>query len=84
MPGAKAFDCIKEQNEMRHRHLNHKGFTAAAIDDIIARGSRLDWAELGRALKADDRVRGKVRRVVQAKIADPYAQRYHFWKHYAG
>ena len=69
---------------MQHRHLNHERLTPAAIDDIIARGKRQDWAELGRALKADPRIREMVRRVVAAKIADPYAQRYHFWKHYAG
>jgi len=69
---------------MQHRHLNHERLTPAAIDDIIARGGRQDWAELGRALKSDAAIRDMVRRVVQPKIADPYAQRYHFWKLYAG
>ena len=57
--------------------------TLAAIDDIIARGKRQDWAALRTALLTDPAVQDKVLRVCQAHIADPYAQRYHFWKHYA-
>ncbi|MEI2691809.1 MAG: hypothetical protein V9H69_19750 [Anaerolineae bacterium] len=30
---------------MQHRHLTHEQYTLAAIDDIIARGKRRDWAE---------------------------------------
>jgi len=66
-----------------HRHLEHQQFTLAAIDDVIARGKRKDWAELRRAALNDRAVMEKVLRVCQAHIADPYAQRYHFWKHYA-
>jgi hypothetical protein len=68
---------------MLHRHLTHQQFTLAAIDDVIARGKRRDWAELRRAALQDQAVLEKVLRVCQAHIADPYAQRYHFWKHYA-
>ncbi len=68
---------------MEHRHLNHHNLTLAAIDDIIGRGQRKDWAALRTALLADDTVREKVLRVCQAHIHDPYAQRYHFWNHYA-
>ena len=68
---------------MKHRHLTHEQFTLAAIDDVIARGRRPDWAALRRALLADVAVRDKVLRVCAARVADPYAQRYHFWKHYA-
>jgi hypothetical protein len=68
---------------MKHRHLAHPDYTLAAIDDIIARGKRQDWAALRIALLSDPAVRAKVLRVCQAQIADPYAQRYHFWKHYA-
>jgi hypothetical protein len=67
---------------MYHRHLNHQDFTLAAIDDIVARGGRQDWADLRRALIADPNLRDKVRRVCLARVADPYAQRYHFWLHY--
>lgn len=68
---------------MLHRHLTHQQLTLAAIDDVIARGQRQDWAELRRAALADRTVLEKILRVCQAHVADPYAQRYHFWKHYA-
>jgi len=68
---------------MVHRHLNHQRLTMAAIDDIIGRGKRRDWAELRRAALADRGVMEKTLRVSLAHTADPYAQRYHFWKHYA-
>ena len=68
---------------MRHRHLNHDGLSLAAIDDIIARGRRPDWLELRKALLADSVVREKVVQICAAHVTDPYAQRYHFWKHYA-
>ncbi|MBI2397026.1 MAG: hypothetical protein HYV17_04460 [Xanthomonadales bacterium] len=67
---------------MIHRHLNHQDFTLAAIDDLIARGRRSDWAELYRALLADPAVAAKVLQVCAPKIVDPYAQRYHFWNGY--
>ncbi len=68
---------------MRHRHLNHERLTLAAIDDIIARGRWNDWTELRRAVLTDPTALEKVRRICRAHIADPYAQRYHFWMHYA-
>lgn len=68
---------------MLHRHLTHQLFTLAAIDDVIARGKRRDWAELRRVALADRSVLEKVLRVCEAHVADPYAQRYHFWKQYA-
>ncbi|MCP4164861.1 MAG: hypothetical protein GY759_03075 [Chloroflexi bacterium] len=68
---------------MLHRHLTHQQFTLAAIDDVIARGKRRDWVELRQAALDDQDVMRKVLRVCLAYIADPYAQRYHFWKQYA-
>lgn len=68
---------------MLHRHLNHQRFTLAAIDDVIARGKRRDWAELRLAALADPSVLKKILRVCSAHVANPYEQRYHFWKHYA-
>ena len=68
---------------MRHRHLNHQELTLAAIDDVIDRGGRDDWADLRRAVLQDDVVLQKVLRVSAAHAGDPYAQRYHFWKLYA-
>ncbi len=68
---------------MKHRHLTHERFTPAAIDAVMARGKRLDWADLRRAMMADPKVRLKVLRLCAVRVSDPYAQRYHFWKHYA-
>ncbi len=68
---------------MLHRHLNHQNLTLAAIDDVIGRGRRHDWAQLRQAALADRGILEKVLRICQARVADPYAQRYHFWKHYA-
>jgi hypothetical protein len=67
---------------MHHRHLTHQAFTLAAIDDVIGRGQRTDWAELRRAVLADPSLREKVLQVCRAHIADRYEQRYHFWKAY--
>jgi hypothetical protein len=61
-------------------HLTHQHFTLAAIEDVIPRGKRQDWVELRRVALADRVVLEKVLRVCQAHVADPYAQRYHFWK----
>jgi hypothetical protein len=69
---------------MRHRHLNHEQFTLAAIDDVIARGKRHDWAELRLALLADRSLAARILQVCARQVSDPYAQRYHFWNHYAG
>jgi hypothetical protein len=68
---------------MLHRHLNHQDFTLAAVDDIIARGRLSAWEELRAALLSQPGIRAKVLRVCSAHLSDPYAQRYHFWKHYA-
>ena len=67
---------------MLHRHLNHKQFTLAAIDDVISRGRWQDWVELRRAVLADGALLEKVDRVCRHYTSDPYAQRYHFWLHY--
>ena len=68
---------------MLHRHLNHERYTAAAIDDVIERGSKQDWFELRRAALADPRVAERVRRLCEARLLHPDAQRHHFWTHYA-
>ena len=68
---------------MQHRHLNHSRFTAAAIDDIIARGQWRDWAELRQAVIDDREVLPKIQRICAARISDPFAQRFHFWNNYA-
>jgi hypothetical protein len=68
---------------MRHRHLNHEELTLAAIDDVIGRGKHRDWFQLRKSALADRSVFEKVLRVCAAHVHDAYAQRYHFWKHYA-
>ena len=68
---------------MFHRHLNHQRFTLAAIEDVILRGRWGDWAELRRAALADRSLLDKVIRVCRPHVSDPYAQRHHFWMHYA-
>jgi len=68
---------------MLHRHLNHQGYTLAAIDDVIARGKWRDWAQLREVVLQDRSLLGKVDKICRAQVADPFAQRYHFWLHYA-
>lgn len=68
---------------MLHRHLNHQRLTLAAIDDVITRGGWGDWVDLRRAALADRTLLDKVARVCRAHTSDPYAQRHHFWLHYA-
>jgi len=68
---------------MFHRHLNHQRFTLAAIDDVISRGQWQDWADLRQAVLVDHALLDKVERVCRPYLGDPYAQRHHFWMHYA-
>lgn len=67
---------------MRHRHLNHQHLTLAAIDDVISRGRWRDWAELRREVLDNRSLLEKVERVCRPYVADPYAQRHHFWMQY--
>ena len=68
---------------MQHRHLVHSDFSLPAVDDIISRGGRDDWAALATAIKGDAGLRERVLRICAAHVADPTSQRYHFWKYYA-
>jgi hypothetical protein len=68
---------------MEHRHLNHQEFSLAAIDDIILRGKWSDWADLRRAMIADNSLLEKIKRICEAYSADAFAQRHHFWMKYA-
>jgi hypothetical protein len=67
---------------MWHRHLSTADWTPAAIDDAIARGRLDDWKALRDAAAGREEVRTRVLRVCAAHVADPYAQRYHFWNRY--
>ncbi|WP_230314419.1 hypothetical protein [Candidatus Contendibacter odensensis] len=53
------------------------------MDDCIARGKRRDWVDLRQAVLADRAMLEKVLQVCRAHVAEIYAQRYHFWMHYA-
>jgi hypothetical protein len=55
----------------------------AAIDDVISRGKRKDWEDLRLAILANPAFLEKIQQVGRVHIADPRAQRYHFWMHYA-
>jgi hypothetical protein len=67
---------------MLHRHLNHSDWTLAAVDDVIARGRLDDWKQLRDAATGRAEIRARILRVCAAHLADPYAQRYHFWDYY--
>lgn len=74
-----------EPETMEHRHLhNGSPLSAAAIDDIIDRGGRTDWAFLRDASRADASVMEKIRRVCSAHCSDSRDQKYHLWGLYAG
>ena len=64
---------------MEHRHLNHQRYTAAAVDDIIARGLWQDWADLRAAAIEDPSILDRIEQVCARHVHDPYAQRHHFW-----
>ena len=69
---------------MLHRHLiEGVGYILPAIDDVIERGKREDWAQLRSAALRDRDLMEKILRIALAHAEDPYAQRYHFWRHYA-
>jgi hypothetical protein len=68
---------------MIHRHLHHQELSLAAIDDVISRGKRKDWEDLRLAILANPAFLEKIQQVGRVHIADPRAQRYHFWMHYA-
>ena len=69
---------------MFHRHIIESAkLSLVAIDDIIDRGGVSDWRELKARADADSSLLVKIIRVCAAKIADPYAQRYHLWNYYA-
>ena len=78
-------DLNAKSETMEHRHLhNGSPLSAAAIDDIIDRGGRADWAFLRDASRSDASVMEKIRRVCAAHRSDRCDQKYHLWSLYAG
>lgn len=70
---------------MEHRHIQSKPIlSTAAIDDIIDRGGRADWAFLRDRSRKDVSVMEKIRRVCEVHCSDPHDQKYHLWRLYAG
>lgn len=52
---------------MRHRYLvDDVGYTTAAIDDILDRGSLDDWLDLRDAAKGDKAIADRIERVCRA------------------
>ena len=75
------FDTIRH---MQHRHIQSAdSFSSVAIDDIIDRGGRTDWARLRDRAQADKAILARIRRVCAAHISDPFDQKYHLWSLYA-
>ena len=69
---------------MLHRHLKDGvGYILPAIDDVIERGKREDWAQLRSAALQDRGLMEDILRVTLAHAQEPCAQRSHFWRQYA-
>jgi len=68
---------------MDHRHITDSGYSSPAIDSIIERGQRKDWALLQIAMRGDLDLCNKVLRIATHNLEHPYTIRYHYWYHYA-
>ncbi len=71
---------------MRHRHLVDTEVAArspTAVDDIIERGLMDDWLRLRRWCTEDPGLLDVVEQVCNMHVADPGAQRHHFWLFWA-
>ncbi|MDR3078283.1 MAG: hypothetical protein LBV15_05935 [Planctomycetota bacterium] len=70
---------------MRHRHLDTPDgvYTLPAIESIIERGGKEDWARLYLVVKARKEVRDRVFQAARAQLDNPYTIRYHFWRKFA-
>ena len=68
---------------MNHRHITDNGYSLAAIDSIIERGQRKDWALLQISMRDDVDLCRKVLRLASHNLEHPYTIRYHYWRHYA-
>ena len=68
---------------MIHRHINDTGYSLAAIDSIIERGQRKDWALLQITMRDNLELCRKVLHVASHNLEHPYTIRHHYWYHYA-
>jgi hypothetical protein len=76
-------DRRTSQTGMEHRHLNHRDFSLAAIDDVISNGRWEAWKRLRLAMRREPGLRDKILRICEARARDPSAQRHRFWRNYA-
>jgi hypothetical protein len=68
---------------MDHRHITDTGYSLAAIDSVIERGQRRDWALLQISMRDNVDLCRKVLRLASHNLEHPYTIRYHYWYHYA-
>ena len=68
---------------MNHRHIIDAGYSLAAIDSVIERGQRKDWALLQISMRDDLGLCRKVFHVASHNLEHPYTIRYHYWYHYS-
>jgi hypothetical protein len=64
---------------LKHRHTNDTGYTLTAIDSIIERGKRPDWAELQIAMRSNPEICLDVLHMAKHNLEHPYTIRYHYW-----
>lgn len=57
---------------MEHRHLNHSGYTLAAIDSVITRGTPADWQALKAACATDPALLKKIEQVCRPNLKSEF------------
>ena len=68
---------------MVHRHISdERSLSSVAIDDILDRGGRSDWAFLRDAVMQKVELAKRVKKVCAAHMNDIFDQKYHFWSLY--
>ena len=68
---------------MEHRHIEDTSYSLPAIDGVIERGKRRDWAALQIMVRSDPELCRRVLKVARHNLEHPYTIRYHYWYHYA-
>ncbi|MDR1579196.1 MAG: hypothetical protein LBS35_02465 [Synergistaceae bacterium] len=68
---------------MRHRNIDDTKYSLAAIDSVIERGQRRDWALLQLEMKRSPDLCRKVFDIASHNLEHPYTIRYHYWYHLA-
>jgi hypothetical protein len=70
---------------LEHRHITDIGpeYSLAAIDSVIERGQRKDWALLQITMRDNLDLCRKILHVAEHNLEHPYTIRYHYWRHFA-